>query len=70
MQIRIRKIKNGFYRGLLLDICTPIVFDHKYEGAPELEFVEELFWHGYDLQVHAGPKFMIYRAKVFEMILF
>ena len=54
-----KKSKIDFIEGYLLTFVCQYFFNHKYEGTLEPEFIEELFWHGYDLQVHAGPKFMI-----------
>ena len=53
------KSKINFIEGFLLAFVRQYIFNHKYEGTLEPEFIQELFWHGYDLQVHAGLKFMI-----------
>ena len=69
-QIRLQKIEIDFIEGYLLTFVHQYFFNHKYEGTLEPEFIEELFWHGYDLQVHAGPKFMIFiEERVLKMIL-
>ena len=53
------KVKIDFMEGYLLTFVCQHFFKLKCGGTLEPESIEELFWHGYDLQVQAGPKFMI-----------